>query len=417
MEKVFISYSHKDEDWKEKLRPHLDMLEKAGRLVVWDDRRIDGGENWYPEIKQAMDEAAVAVCLISANYLASDFIYNEEIPYLLERRQQKGILLLPVLIHKCLWQEVKWLKEIQMLPRDGLSIAEDFTDKEHIAFTEVAKRISDYLDGTYKAPEAPPAWPALPDSCIDIERLPKTGEEVFGRTKELAMLDDTWESADTHIISFVAWGGVGKSALVNKWVHQMTDDNYRGAEKVYAWSFYSQGTGRSVTSADTFVNNALHWFGDPKMAESKSSPWDKGKRLAELIQQQKTLLILDGLEPMQSDYEHDRGQVKDPALGVLLQQLAKSNAGLCIITTRWWLKGISKDEESIIQDNLEQISPEAGRALLRVNGIRGTDAELEQATRDFGCHALAVNLLVAYLQDTDDRHIRNTALIQDLDIP
>jgi hypothetical protein len=55
---VFISYSHKDEIWKDRLRPHLRMLEQDGRLVIWDDRDIDAGATWYNEIKNAMEHAA-----------------------------------------------------------------------------------------------------------------------------------------------------------------------------------------------------------------------------------------------------------------------------------------------------------------------------------------------------------------------
>ena len=69
------------------------------------------------------------------------------------------------------------------------------------------------------------------------------------------------------MISFVAWGGVGKSTLVNKWRERLAADNYRGAKRVFAWSFYSQGTGERVTSADIFIAEALKWFGDPEMAE------------------------------------------------------------------------------------------------------------------------------------------------------
>jgi tetratricopeptide (TPR) repeat protein len=52
---VFISYSHKDEKWKDRLRPHLGVLEQAGRITIWDDRQIDTGAEWYNEIQQAME--------------------------------------------------------------------------------------------------------------------------------------------------------------------------------------------------------------------------------------------------------------------------------------------------------------------------------------------------------------------------
>jgi len=80
------------------------MLEKAGLdIVVWDDRKIDVGDTWYPEITNAMEQASVAVCLISADFLTSDFCQKEEVPFLLKKREQEGMLLIPVLIRPCLW--------------------------------------------------------------------------------------------------------------------------------------------------------------------------------------------------------------------------------------------------------------------------------------------------------------------------
>lgn len=84
---VFLSYSHRDHQWRDILRPHLQQLENARLIRYWDDRMIDGGEEWYDTLKTAIDEASVAVCLISTNYLSSDFCQKEEVPYLLERRQ------------------------------------------------------------------------------------------------------------------------------------------------------------------------------------------------------------------------------------------------------------------------------------------------------------------------------------------
>ena len=416
---VFISYSHRDERWKDLLRSHLGVLEQTGRITVWDDRQIDGGEEWYPEIVAAMERAAVALCLISPDFLKSDFINKEEIPHLIKRRENEGMILLPVLVRPCLWEIVDWLSPIQMLPRDDKSISADFRDNEDTPLKQVAKRVFEIVDNPDYQPPVPPSphWPKLPEDRISIERLPKTGSEVFGRAEKLALLDEAWKCEAIHIVSFVAWGGVGKSALVNKWVAQTEEDHFRGAERVYAWSFYSQGSGERVTSADLFIDSTLRWVGDSAMADSSRSPWDKGQRLAELIQQERTLLLLDGLEPLQSGLEHDRGQVKDSALALLLKELARKNPGLCVITTREPLTGLEAHAESIKQENLEQISDKAGRALLRVGAVRGTDAELEQITRDFGNHALAINLLVAYLQEIPGKQVTYASLMPDLDIP
>jgi hypothetical protein len=213
---VFISYSHKDESWKNLLTPHLKVLAQAGRIDIWDDRRIDGGSQWFHNIKEAIDRAAVAVCLISADYLASDFCVKEEIPYLLERRDRTVLVILPALLHPCLWEVVEWLKNTQMIPRDGKSISADFKGNENEAFRQVAKSVLEIVDDPHrKRPEPPPpSWPT-PEK-VDTKRLPVTGSELFGRQKELRMLDEAWETEGTHVVSLVAWGGVGKSTLVNK---------------------------------------------------------------------------------------------------------------------------------------------------------------------------------------------------------
>jgi len=415
---VFISYSHKDEIWKDRLRPHLKMLEQAGQITIWDDRKIDAGATWYNEIEENMAQAAVAICLISADYLASDFINKEEIPYLLKRRERDGMLLLPILVKPCLWEAVPWLSAIQMLPRDGKSVSEDFQGKEDDIFREVAATIHKKINDPNYRPPAPPPPQWDPPEKIDITRLPLTGAELFGRDNDLQQLDEIWESQNVNVISLVAWGGVGKSTLVNKWLERLGADNYRGARRVYGWSFYSQGTGERVTSADQFIAAALEWFGDPDpIPTGRDSPWDKGERLAELLRQQKTLLILDGMEPLQSDLAFEHGKIKDPGLAVLVAELARKNNGLCVITTREPVGDLQEAGPAALQKNLEQISAQAGRALLRVGGVQGADAELEKATADFGNHALAINLLAAYLHDIPGHHISHSREIPDLDIP
>jgi tetratricopeptide (TPR) repeat protein len=194
--------------------------------------------------------------------------------------------------------------------------------------------------------------------------------------------------------------------LVNKWLLQMARDNYRGAERVFGWSFYSQGAaeGRQV-SADQFIATALEWFGDPNPNEG--SAWDKGERLAELIKGQRTLLILDGLEPLQSLPPVETGKIKDPALVSLLRELARQNPGLVVISTRLAVDDL-KDcvGDTVIERDLDTLSDEAGAKYLTHLGVDGTEEERKTAAHDFGGHALALTLLGRYLADIYDGDIR-----------
>jgi tetratricopeptide (TPR) repeat protein len=412
---VFISYSHNHEDelWKDRLCSHLGVLEKVGIITIWDDRQIDTGGKYFDKIKEVIYQSAVAVCLISSEYLNSDFRIKEEIPGLFDRREKEGMIIIPLLLRPCLWRAVHWLNKPLMLPRDGKSVSEDFKDKWDGVFTEVAESILKIIENpNYKLPKPTPLW--SPPEKTPFNRLPMTGEELFGRQKELEMLDKAWASENTHIVSLVAWGGVGKSTLVNKWLERISADNYRGAQRVFAWAFHNQGSSEKITSSDLFFSEALSWFGDPDPLAG--SPWDKGVRLAELIRKKKTLLVLDGLEPLQSAYEYERGTIKDPGMATLLAELARNNNGLCIITTREKMPDLSTFKETTCELNLEQISAEAGRALLRISGVQGTDAELEAATRDFGNHALALILLGVYLRDIKGHHISKASDISDLAI-
>jgi hypothetical protein len=101
---------------------------------------------------------------------------------------------------------------------------------------------------------------------------------------------------------------------------------------VFGWSFYRQGTSGGASSGDEFLDAALAWFGDPD--PRVGTAWEKGERLATLIARRRTLLILDGLEPLQSPPGPREGRLREPSLQALLRELAAFNVGLCVITTR-----------------------------------------------------------------------------------
>src|SRR5260221_3894665 len=166
----------------------------------------------------------------------------------------------------------------------------------------------------------PPA--RLGPKKISVAKLPVTGSDLFGREEDIALLDRAWANKDVNVVTIVAWAGVGKSTLINHWLRRMATDHYRSAELVFGWSFYRQGTSGGTSSADEFLDAALHWFGDPD--PRLGTGWEKGERLAKLVAHRQTLLVLDGLEPLQNPTGPQEGRLREPSLQALFRELTAS---------------------------------------------------------------------------------------------
>jgi serine/threonine protein kinase len=248
--------------------------------------------------------------------------------------------------------------------------------------------------------------PRLPPKKISVARLPITGSDVFGREEDIGFLDDAWGNQQVSVVTIVAWGGVGKSTLVNHWLRRMAAKNYRSAQLVFGWSFYRQGSSGDTSSADEFLDASLTWFGDPD--PRLGTGWEKGERLAKLVGHRRTLLVLDGLEPLQNPPGAQEGRLRDSSLQALLRELAAFNRGLCVITTRMPVADLSDHEgSSALRRDLEHLSSHAGAQLLRALGVKGDEAELRSASDAFSGHCLALTLLGSYLTDAYSGDIRS----------
>jgi tetratricopeptide (TPR) repeat protein len=374
-------------------------------LNQWSDRRTGGGEDWYQEIQEAMAKANVAILLVSRHFLTSNFIIEEEVPRLIERREKEGVRIFPIIAEPCAWKQVKWLSSMNLRPKDGKPLSGGNEHQIDTDLAAIAEEIATIIKGGSNDSSDKSPKQLNPDK-ISLAKLPSTSYNLFGREKELETLDTAWDDSKTNIVTLVAWGGEGKTALINSWLNRMRDKHFGGAECVYGWSFYSKGASQGTQlSAELFIASTLEWFGDPE--PNKGSPWDKGERLAEFIKKQKTLLILDGLEPLQNPPEEGEGQIMDPGLKSLVRELAHQNPGLCVITSRLKMDDLKDFIGNSVQSiPLEHLSPDSGKELLEHLGVKGEPEELKKACREFGCHALALTLLGSYLNVVYDGDVR-----------
>jgi hypothetical protein len=120
--KVFVSYSHDDDDWLKRFQQHVAILVRRGDIDVWSDNRIDAGADWESAINEALTSANVAVLLISPAFLASSYIWEHEMP-LIMKHCLVGMDVLPLLVRPCAWRLAPDLARLQARPTDDRALS------------------------------------------------------------------------------------------------------------------------------------------------------------------------------------------------------------------------------------------------------------------------------------------------------
>ena len=183
MGKVFISYSHNDQKWEQRVIKHLGVLEKEKKLTVWDDRQISGGDDWLSEIKQAIQECDVALLLISVDFLNSGFILGQEVPKLLERRANESIRVIPVILSSCQWTKVSWLSGIQARPVGGKPLSLLSRPKAEAALSALAEEVLHLSVATTSLSPPELAESISLTRVHDTLKSPRLKKEIINDTK------------------------------------------------------------------------------------------------------------------------------------------------------------------------------------------------------------------------------------------
>jgi hypothetical protein len=141
---AFICYSHKDERYLNELRTHLAYYVRAGTVDYWDDTKIPPGSKWREEIQEASQGAKVVILLISADFFASDFIMQNELPLLLDAVEHKAKTVFCVILRPCLFKDTD-LARFQAVNNPSQPLSSMSYEKREKIWIRVAELVRDGL--------------------------------------------------------------------------------------------------------------------------------------------------------------------------------------------------------------------------------------------------------------------------------
>ena len=138
--RIFISYSHADELWLNLLRTHLRPLERNHKLQVFADDTLKAGEDWRSRINNELAQARVAIMLVSADFLASDWINNQELPILLTAAEHKSTTILSIIVRPCAFNNSP-LSKFQALNNPARPLSSMSSDQLDKVLAELSEKI------------------------------------------------------------------------------------------------------------------------------------------------------------------------------------------------------------------------------------------------------------------------------------
>jgi hypothetical protein len=244
---IFISYAHADEALKDELTSQMHILQYQKLVKAWEDRQIDGGNDWRLEIDNAMENCHLALLLVSSAFMASDFIRSVELKRLLERQRLGQIRVVPIIVRPCAWT-LDGISAIQALPKNAqpvITFAKDNGARDQV-WTDIVHKIAGWAkahlaaqaagtgaSATTRASAPASASAAAPASAAGAQHPPAPASvaparanpfnpwqpavppRFFGRTALLRALHVALDEARS--VSLVGDARIGKSSLLETW--------------------------------------------------------------------------------------------------------------------------------------------------------------------------------------------------------
>jgi len=145
MTSIFVSYSHKDEQFREELEVHLAMLKREGSIDVWHDRRIVAGSEINSTIDVELERSDIVLLLISPDFLASSYCFDVEVQRAMQLRSQGNCEVIPAILRPCDWQSANApFSKLLAVPKDGFPVSK-WPDRDD-AFLDIVKQLRKALE-------------------------------------------------------------------------------------------------------------------------------------------------------------------------------------------------------------------------------------------------------------------------------
>jgi tetratricopeptide (TPR) repeat protein len=416
---VFISYSHKDEEWV--VDTLLPALEDAGLKVCIDFRDFVPGKPSRHNMRDACRESAYTVLIMTPAWMASEWTSFESLLSYLHDPAGKRQRTVPILLEKC------------EIPEDiQIFTYVDFTrtDRAKIAwkqlFTALGKPDAPIPGTPVKGlePETPKGW-----FLAHPYPMPPN---FTGRRAERDMLTGWLNAENEHpLLILCALGGFGKSALTWHWLTHDVDPKQFPA--VVFWSFYE-----GDSSFENFLKETLKYLCIPDA--ERMNPREQTEFLLNILQRPGLLLILDGFERILRAYgnmgaayqgdelQRDKDDKEDTSRDCINPYAEAFLRGIgafgflmhskVLMTTRLTPRAVESHGQflqGVREEELQAMSKEDAVAFFHAQGIRGTHAEIESACAPYGYHPLSLRIL-AGLVATDRRAPGDISVAKDLEI-
>lgn len=142
---VFISYSRSDAEYRTRLHIHLKPLVNQGLIDVWSDSSLHSGDDGDKEIKQAIKQSTIAILLMSADYMASNYINEIEVPLILEKAKNPAYKIMPIIVSGCRYTRDNRFKKIQAVNDPKETVARMTYGKQENFFDKVSFEIEEFI--------------------------------------------------------------------------------------------------------------------------------------------------------------------------------------------------------------------------------------------------------------------------------